>query len=53
VKIDFPWPEARSVLKLAGPIAVTQIGMVLYGTVDMLFVGRLGPSPSRPSAWGR
>ena len=39
----FPWPEARSVLKLAGPIALTQIGMVLYGTVDMLFVGRLGP----------
>ncbi len=39
----FPWPEARSILKLAGPIAVTQIGMVLYGTVDMLFVGRLGP----------
>ena len=43
VKIDFPWPEARSVLTLAGPIALTQIGMVLYGTVDMLFVGRLGP----------
>ena len=40
---NFPWPEARSVLQLAGPIAVTQIGMVLYGTVDMLFVGRLGP----------
>ncbi len=39
----FPWPEARSVLALAGPIALTQIGMVLYGTVDMLFVGRLGP----------
>ncbi len=30
-------------LKLAGPIALTQIGMVMYGTVDMLFVGRLGP----------
>lgn len=43
MKIDFSWPEARSVLKLAGPIALTQIGMVLYGTVDMLFVGRLGP----------
>lgn len=40
---NFPWPEARSVLRLAGPIALTQIGMVLYGTVDMLFVGRLGP----------
>lgn len=39
----FPWPEARSVLALAGPIALTQIGMVLYGTVDMLFVGRIGP----------
>ena len=38
----FPKEEARSVLRLAGPIALTQIGMVLYGTVDMLFVGRLG-----------
>jgi MATE family multidrug resistance protein len=35
-------PEARSILTLALPIALTQIGMVLYGTVDMLFVGRLG-----------
>lgn len=41
---NFPWPEARSVMTLAAPIAVTQIGMVLYGTVDMLFVGRLGPA---------
>ncbi len=40
---NFPWPEARSVLQLAGPIALTQIGMVMYGTVDMIFVGRLGP----------
>lgn len=40
---NFSRPAARSVLKLAGPIALTQIGMVLYGTVDMLFVGRLGP----------
>jgi len=39
----FPWPEAKSVLQLAAPIALTQIGMVMYGTVDMLFVGRLGP----------
>lgn len=38
----FPWTEAKSVLTLALPIALTQIGMVLYGTVDMLFVGRLG-----------
>jgi MATE family multidrug resistance protein len=38
-----PWTEARSVLRLALPIILTQIGMVLYGTVDMLFVGRLGP----------
>lgn len=35
-------PEARAILTLALPIALTQIGMVLYGTVDMLFVGRLG-----------
>src|ERR1035437_8530024 len=39
----FPWSEARSVLRLAIPIALTQIGMVLYSTVDMAFVGRLGP----------
>ncbi|MEK7388753.1 MAG: MATE family efflux transporter [Elusimicrobiota bacterium] len=38
----FPWQEARSVLALAGPITLTQIGMVLYSTVDMMFVGRLG-----------
>ncbi|MEK7383773.1 MAG: MATE family efflux transporter [Elusimicrobiota bacterium] len=40
---DMPWPQTRSVLRLAVPIALTQIGMVLYNTVDMLFVGRLGP----------
>jgi MATE family multidrug resistance protein len=40
---NLPWTEARSVLRLAVPIALTQIGMVLYGTVDMIFVGRLGP----------
>jgi MATE family multidrug resistance protein len=39
----FPVPEMRSVLRLAAPIALTQIGLVLYGTVDMIFVGRLGP----------
>ncbi len=39
---NLPWPEARSVLRLAIPIALTQIGMVFYGTVDMMFVGRLG-----------
>lgn len=38
-----PWNEARSLWRLALPIILTQIGMVLYGTVDMLFVGRLGP----------
>lgn len=39
------WPRAeifRSVLALALPIVLTQIGMVLYGTIDMMFVGRLG-----------
>ncbi len=39
----FPRAEARSVLVLAMPIAFTQIGMVLYGTVDLMFVGRIGP----------
>jgi MATE family multidrug resistance protein len=38
-----PRAQARSVLTLALPIALTQVGMVLYGTVDMIFVGRLGP----------
>lgn len=31
-------------MELAGPLIVTQLGMVLYGTVDILFVGRLGPA---------
>jgi MATE family multidrug resistance protein len=38
----FNTAEARSVWRLAAPIVLTQIGTVLYGTVDMLFVGRLG-----------
>ena len=42
--MKLPRTEARSVLRLAIPIALTQIGMVLYGTVDMMFVGRLGPA---------
>ncbi|MEK7859250.1 MAG: MATE family efflux transporter [Elusimicrobiota bacterium] len=35
--------EARSLLALAAPLILTQLGLVLYGTVDILFVGRLGP----------
>ncbi|MFA6031079.1 MAG: MATE family efflux transporter [Elusimicrobiota bacterium] len=35
--------ELRSVVHLAAPIALMQTGMVLYGTVDTLMVGRLGP----------
>ncbi|MEK9145994.1 MAG: MATE family efflux transporter, partial [Elusimicrobiota bacterium] len=34
--------EVRSVLVLAAPLALMQLGLVLYGTVDTLFVGRLG-----------
>lgn len=34
--------EVRSVLALAAPLALMQLGLVLYGTVDTLFVGRLG-----------
>ena len=34
--------EIRSVLALAAPLALMQLGLVLYGTVDTLFVGRLG-----------
>lgn len=37
------WPEARSMLALAAPIAVLQLGLMLYGVVDMMFLGRLGP----------
>src|SRR5438067_644192 len=38
--VGVAWPEARSILRLAFPIAITQIGMVLYGVVAMIFVGR-------------
>lgn len=33
----------RDLFRLAGPLIVTQLGMVLYGTVDILFVSPLGP----------
>ena len=39
---SLPRAEARSVATLAIPIALTQIGMVLYTTVDLMFVGRIG-----------
>jgi MATE family multidrug resistance protein len=42
--LDITRDQVRSVLRLAFPIALTQIGMVFYGTVDMMFVGRLGPT---------
>lgn len=32
----------RDLLRLAAPLVVTQLGMVLYGTVDILFVSPLG-----------
>ncbi|MFA6093835.1 MAG: MATE family efflux transporter [Elusimicrobiota bacterium] len=35
--------ELRSVFKLAAPIVLLQTGLMLYGTVDTLMVGRLGP----------
>ncbi len=35
--------EVRSVLALAAPIIAMQLGMMLYGVVDTLFMGRLGP----------
>lgn len=30
-------------LRLAAPIAALQLGLMLYGVVDMMFLGRLGP----------
>ena len=38
------WSEARSMLALAAPIAALQLGLMLYGVVDMMFIGRLGPA---------
>jgi Na+-driven multidrug efflux pump len=35
--------EALGMLSLAAPIAALQLGMMLYGVVDMMFLGRLGP----------
>lgn len=35
--------EALGMLSLAAPIATLQLGMMLYGVVDMMFLGRLGP----------
>lgn len=35
--------EVRELLALAAPIAALQLGMMLYGVVDMMFLGRLGP----------
>ena len=35
--------EAFGMLSLAAPIAVLQLGMMLFGVVDMMFLGRLGP----------
>lgn len=35
--------EARDMLSLAAPIAALQLGMMLFGVVDMMFLGRLGP----------
>lgn len=32
-------------LSLALPIAALQLGLMLYGVVDMMFIGRLGPTP--------
>ena len=35
--------EARSMLSLAAPIAGLQLGLMFFGVVDMMFLGRLGP----------
>lgn len=35
--------EARDMLSLAAPIAALQLGMMLFGVVDIMFLGRLGP----------
>lgn len=37
--------EARSTLKLALPIVVTQLGEVAIGAIDTAMIGRLGPQP--------
>lgn len=35
--------EASDMLALAAPIAALQLGMMLFGVVDMMFLGRIGP----------
>lgn len=37
--------QLLSTLKLAWPIAGTQLGAVLMGTIDTMMVGKLGPKP--------
>ncbi|MDE2291498.1 MAG: hypothetical protein KGL53_05395, partial [Elusimicrobia bacterium] len=37
--------EIRSLLSLALPIAALQLGLMLYGVEDMMFIGRLGATP--------
>ncbi len=37
--------ELRSLVRLAVPLALAQVGMVLMGFVDVAIVGRLGPVP--------
>lgn len=36
--------DVRSVFVLAAPIAVMQMGMILYGLVDTFFLGRVSPT---------
>jgi multidrug resistance protein, MATE family len=44
--------ELRSTLRLAGPIVVVQLGMMLMGVVDTIFVGHLSPAALAAVALG-
>ncbi|MEW5915309.1 MAG: MATE family efflux transporter [Gemmatimonadota bacterium] len=49
------WPtraELRDVTRLAGPIAVAQLGMMAMGVVDVLMVGRVSPQAIAAVALG-
>jgi len=45
-------PEIRHTLRLAGPIALSQLAQITMGFVDTVMVGRLGPTPLAAIALG-
>lgn len=46
------WALARRLLTIAGPVVLTQLGMMGFGVVDLLMLGRLGVAELDASALG-